>query len=165
MESIKIGPEGFLKKFSEKDIQPNILFLHWYEKKYQKEVFLNNGIIYNHVSPFARNESLEDEIFTVFKAKLNQISREFSPIYFELEKQFPGIEKFEFEELFEWGFLEWLLESNSFNYVYHYVRIIKIENFEIEKTENYDYGKRIEYRLGIPQINKYLQNSITVFRF
>ena len=74
MESIKIGPEGFLKKFTEEDIQPNILFLHWYERKFQTEVFINNRIIQNHITPFARNESLEDEIFTVFKSKLYSLS-------------------------------------------------------------------------------------------
>jgi hypothetical protein len=163
MESIKIGPEGFLKKFTEEDIQPNILFLHWYERKFQTEVFINNRIIQNHITPFARNESLEDEIFTVFKSKLYSLSGKFSPIYFELEKQFPGIEKFEFEELFGWEFLEWLLESNSYNYVYHYVRIIKIENFQIGKTEDHDYGKRIEYRLGIPHININISRTLSPY--
>jgi hypothetical protein len=152
-ESIKIGPEGFLKKFSKEDIQPNILFLHWYEKKYQKEVFINNDIIIKSIWPIARNKSLQSEILEVFRRKLINISPTFSPIYFELEKQFQGIEKFEFEELFDWEFLESILESTPFNFVSHYARGVKIEGGQGETSSDLDYGKHIEYEFGIPRIN------------
>ena len=152
-ESIKIGPEGFLKKFSDEDFQPNILFLHWYEKKYQKEVFINNDIIINSIWPISRNKNLESEILDVFKSKLINISATFSPVYLELEKQFPGIEEFEFEELFEWDFLEWLLETNSYRYVNHFVRIFKIDKNQKTDPEESDYGRLIEYCSGLPDVN------------
>jgi hypothetical protein len=162
-ESIKIGQEGFLKKFSEGAIQPNILFLHWYEKKYQKEVFINNDIVINSIWPIARNKNLESEILDVFKSKLINISATFSPVYFELEKQFPGIEEFEFEELFEWDFLEWLLETNSYRYVNHFVRIVKIDQNQKTDLEESDYGRLIEYRSGMPNVNLHVSKILAPY--
>ena len=150
----ELGPDGALEYYQSENVRTNLLYVFWYECKYEKEVFLNHGLIIKDIHPIVRNKNLTKDLLRYFESKIRNISGDFSIIHMDLEKMFPQISKFDFNDLFEWGFLEYVIDLSELDYVSHYVRTIWLKDKPKQKTyETWNHLNYIEYVKGIPVIS------------
>jgi hypothetical protein len=147
-----LGPEGVLTYFKLNDVKPNILFLFWFERKFNQEVFINEKFLVRNIHPVNRSKSLGEPILACFESKVASLGNEFSIIHSDLNRRFQSINQFEFNDLFDWDFLDYLLKLDDYDYVQHFVRTIELKELPATKDhESWKGLRHIEYRKGLPE--------------
>jgi hypothetical protein len=157
-----------------------LLFIHWYERKYKRNVINKNILINlniflqfiptsnndNKISKFYTQEEVLEIISFNIESLFKSKTHENYSLYYEVFcHYFPNIESFSFQELYTEKFLNYLLKlypniSGISTNKFHYIR------YSYEDMTNYNFTLGIES--GISFLNKYslpsfLPNSFNEF--
>lgn len=144
-----------------------LLFIHWYERKYKRNVINKNILInlnnFTQFIPTSNNDNkinkfysteevleiINSNVENIFKSKTHE---NFSLYYERFYNYFPEIENFEFHELYGQEFINYLLNlfpniSGISTNKFHYIR------YSHEDVNNNDLA--ININSGISYLNKY----------
>jgi len=156
------------KWFSQEPLFTNyLLFIHWYERKYQINIINKNILInlnsFSRFIPTSKNENKiskfysNEEVLEIISSNIENLFRskiynKYSLYYEVFSSHFPNIENFEFQDLYSQEFLKYILDlfpniSGISTNKFHYIR------YTYEDFKNYELCLNIDP--GISYLNKY----------
>jgi hypothetical protein len=126
----------------------NLLFFHWYERRYQRNVITKDVLRRLNDSIAVRLESIHDEVREEFISHMDSKTHNSFTIYHEYYTEFfPNIERFDFNEFRGREFAEYLLglfpELVEIDFMSR-KRFFRFENKELLKLD-YDYNNLVLY--------------------
>lgn len=159
-----------LNWFRPYNINDYLLFIHWYERRYKKNIINKNILInlndFTRFLPTKNNENKLSKLYSfdeitnlitnniedLYKSKKHE---NFSIIYEIFYNEFPNIENFEFTDLFNENFVKYLLNlypniSGISTDKIHYIRFSYEELSDYNSYDNIDNGLNYLNKHNLP---------------